>query len=171
MSEKRKDYITWDEYFMGVAVLSSKRSKDPSTQVGACVASNDNKVVTMGYNGMPVGLSDDEMPWGRVGKDELDNKYLYVCHAEFNAILNSYAPVKGCKIYVTLFPCPMCASAINQSRIKKIVYGTIPYYAEKGTIDSILCDKNYGLPVEIMGGVLSESCTKILKEFFIEKRQ
>ena len=76
-----------------------------------------------------------------------------------------------CDIYVTLFPCPMCASAINQSRIKKIVYGTIPYYAEKGTIDSILHDKNYGLPVEIMGGILSESCTKILKEFFIEKRQ
>ena len=122
MSEKRKDYITWDEYFMGVAVLSSKRSKDPSTQVGACVASNDNKVVTMGYNGMPVGLSDDEMPWGRVGKDELDNKYLYVCHAEFNAILNSYAPVKGCKIYVTLFPCNECAKAIIQSGIKEVVY-------------------------------------------------
>lgn len=122
MSEKRKDYITWDEYFMGVAVLSSKRSKDPSTQVGACVASNDNKVVTMGYNGMPVGLSDDEMPWGRAGKDELDNKYLYVCHAEFNAILNSYAPVKGCKIYVTLFPCNECAKAIIQSGIKEVVY-------------------------------------------------
>lgn len=122
MSEKRKDYITWDEYFMGVAVLSSKRSKDPSTKVGACVASNDNKVVTMGYNGMPVGLSDDEMPWGRVGKDELDNKYLYVCHAEFNAILNSYAPVKGCKIYVTLFPCNECAKAIIQSGIKEVVY-------------------------------------------------
>lgn len=122
MSEKRKDYITWDEYFMGVAVLSSKRSKDPSTQVGACVASKDNKVVTMGYNGMPVGLSDDEMPWGRVGKDELDNKYLYVCHAEFNAILNSYAPVKGCKIYVTLFPCNECAKAIIQSGIKEVVY-------------------------------------------------
>ena len=122
MTGKRKDYITWDEYFMGVAVLSSKRSKDPSTQVGACVASNDNKVVTMGYNGMPVGLSDDEMPWGRVGKDELDNKYLYVCHAEFNAILNSYAPVKGCKIYVTLFPCNECAKAIIQSGIKEVVY-------------------------------------------------
>lgn len=97
-------------------------------------------------------------------------------HAEIIAIEKACAKLHNwrlidCDIYVTLFPCPMCASAINQSRIKKIVYGTIPYYAEKGTIDSILCDKNYGLPVEIMGGVLSESCTKILKEFFIEKRQ
>ena len=97
-------------------------------------------------------------------------------HAEILAIEKACAKLNNwrlidCDIYVTLFPCPMCASAINQSRIKTIVYGTIPYYAEKGTIDSILRDRNYGLPVEIMGGVLSESCTKILKEFFIEKRQ
>ena len=122
MNEKRKDYISWDEYFMGVALLSSKRSKDPSTQVGACVASKENKVVTMGYNGMPVGLSDDQMPWGREGKDDLDNKYLYVCHAEFNAILNSNAPVKDCRIYVTLFPCNECAKAIIQSGIKEVIY-------------------------------------------------
>lgn len=122
MSEKRKDYINWDEYFMGVALLSSKRSKDPSTQVGACVASKENKVITMGYNGMPNGLSDDEMPWGRTGIDELDNKYLYVCHAEFNAILNSNAPVKECRIYVTLFPCNECSKAIIQSGIKEVIY-------------------------------------------------
>ena len=122
MCEKRKDYISWDEYFMGVALLSSMRSKDPSTQVGACVASQENKVVTMGYNVMPVGINDDIMPWGRVGKDELDNKYLYVCHAEFNAILNSRGSVRDCKIYVTLFPCNECAKAIIQSGIKEVIY-------------------------------------------------
>ena len=122
METKRKDYITWDEYFMGVAMLSAKRSKDPSTQVGACIASMDNKVVTMGYNGMPVGISDDSLPWKRQGDDDLDNKYLYVCHAEFNAILNSYAPVKGCKIYVTLFPCNECAKALIQAGIKEVIY-------------------------------------------------
>ena len=122
MNEKRKDYISWDEYFMGVALLSARRSKDPSTQVGACVASKDNKVVTMGYNGMPIGLSDDKMPWGRDGEDDLDNKYLYVCHAEFNAILNSNAPVKDCRIYVTLFPCNECAKALIQSGIKEVIY-------------------------------------------------
>ncbi len=119
---KRNDYISWDEYFMGVAILSSKRSKDPSTQVGACIASSDNKVVTMGYNGMPIGCSDDIMPWQKEGVDELDNKYLYVCHAEFNAILNSYAPVKNCRLYVTLFPCNECAKAIIQSGIKEVIY-------------------------------------------------
>ena len=93
METKRLDYIKWDEYFMGVALLSAKRSKDPSTQVGACIASMDNKVVTMGYNGMPVGIKDEDLPWKRQGFDDLDNKYLYVCHAEFIAIFNSYAPV------------------------------------------------------------------------------
>ena len=127
MCEKRKDYISWDEYFMGVALLSSMRSKDPSTQVGACVASQENKVVTMGYNGMPVGINDDIMPWGRVGKDELDNKYLYVCHAEFNAILNSRGSVRDCKIYVTLFPCNECAKAIIQSGIKEVIYMSDKY--------------------------------------------
>ena len=122
METKRLDYIKWDEYFMGVALLSAKRSKDPSTQVGACIASMDNKVVTMGYNGMPIGISDDELPWKRHGNDDLDNKYLYVCHAEFNAILNSYAPVKGCKIYVTLFPCNECAKALIQAGIKEVIY-------------------------------------------------
>ena len=136
MCEKRKDYISWDEYFMGVAVLSSMRSKDPSTQVGACVASQENKVVTMGYNGMPVGINDDIMPWGRVGKDELDNKYLYVCHAEFNAILNSRGSVRDCKIYVTLFPCNECAKAIIQSGIKEIIYACDKYAQTDAVIAS-----------------------------------
>ena len=122
METKRLDYIKWDEYFMGVALLSAKRSKDPSTQVGACIASMDNNVVTMGYNGMPIGINDEDLPWKRQGVDDLDNKYLYVCHAEFNAILNSYAPVKGCKIYVTLFPCNECAKALIQAGIKEVIY-------------------------------------------------
>lgn len=75
MSDKRKDYISWDEYFMGVAKLSALRSKDPNTQVGACIVSNDNKILSMGYNGLPRGCSDDEFPWCRDG-DPLDNKYL-----------------------------------------------------------------------------------------------
>ena len=124
METKRKDYISWDEYFMGVALLSACRSKDPSTQVGACIASNQNKVVSMGYNGMPIGCNDDIMPWSRSEENELDNKYLYVCHAEFNAILNTRdgSQLKGCRVYVTLFPCNECAKAIIQTGIKEIVY-------------------------------------------------
>ena len=120
--EKRKDYISWDEYFMGVAVLSSLRSKDPSTQVGACVASDRNKVLTMGYNGMPIGCNDEVMPWGREGDDILNQKYMYVCHAEFNAILNARVSLDGSRIYVTLFPCNECAKAIIQSGIKEVIY-------------------------------------------------
>ncbi len=122
MDIKRKDYISWDEYFMGVAILSAQRSKDPSTQVGACIASDENKVITMGYNGMPIGIKDEELPWCKNSTNPFDNKYLYVCHAEFNAILNSNAPVKGCKLYVTLFPCNECCKAIIQSGIKEIIY-------------------------------------------------
>ena len=120
--EKRKDYITWDEYFMGVAVLSSLRSKDPSTQVGACVASPKNKVLTMGYNGMPIGCNDDLLPWGREGDNPVEQKYMYVCHAEFNAILNARVSLDGSRIYVTLFPCNECAKAIIQSGIKEVIY-------------------------------------------------
>ena len=120
--EKRKDYITWDEYFMGVAVLSSLRSKDPSTQVGACVASEKNKVLTMGYNGMPIGCNDDLLPWSRDGEDPVEQKYMYVCHAEFNAILNARVSLDGSRIYVTLFPCNECAKAIIQSGIKEVIY-------------------------------------------------
>ncbi len=120
--DKREDYISWDEYFMGVAFLSSLRSKDPSTQVGACVASSKNKVLTMGYNGMPIGCNDDIMPWGKDDKDELNQKYLYVCHAEFNAILNARVSLDGSRIYVTLFPCNECAKAIIQSGIKEVIY-------------------------------------------------
>lgn len=124
MTEKRKDYISWDEYFMGVAMLSALRSKDPNTQVGACIVSPDNKILSMGYNGFPTGCSDDEFPWSREGTDgETDNKYFYSAHSELNAILNYRGgSLEGCKIYVTLFPCNECAKAIIQCGIKEIVY-------------------------------------------------
>lgn len=118
---KRNDYLTWDEYFMGIAMLSAMRSKDPSTQVGACIVNDDKRIMSMGYNGMPRCCSDDEYPWDRDGEG-LDSKYLYVCHAEFNAILNCERNVRDCTVYVTLFPCNECAKAIVQSGIKEIVY-------------------------------------------------
>lgn len=119
---KRNNYITWDSYFMGVAMLASMRSKDPNTQVGACITTRDNIIVGIGYNGMPRGCSDDEMPWEREADSMLDTKYPYVCHAELNAILNSKVSLKDCVLYVTLFPCNECAKAIIQSGIKKIIY-------------------------------------------------
>ena len=118
---KRKDYISWDEYFMGVAVLSSMRSKDPNTQVGACIVNEEKKIVGVGYNGLPIGVSDDEAPWQRDG-EWLNTKYPYICHAELNAILNSTSSLKGCRIYVGLFPCNECAKAIIQAGIKEVIY-------------------------------------------------
>ena len=118
---KRTDYLSWDEYFMGVAFLSGMRSKDPSTQVGACIIDKQKKIIGMGYNGFPVGSSDDEMPWEKTG-DFLETKYPYVVHAELNAILNSIKSLNGSTIYVTHFPCNECAKAIVQSGIKKVVY-------------------------------------------------
>jgi dCMP deaminase len=120
--KKREDYIGWDEYFMGVAILSSKRSKDPSTQVGACIVNEQKKIVGVGYNGFPTGCDDDVLPWDREG-DFLDTKYPYVCHAELNAILNSISrDLHGCTIYVALFPCNECAKAIIQAGIREVVY-------------------------------------------------
>lgn len=118
---KREGYISWDEYFMGVALLSGKRSKDPATQVGACIVTEDNKIVGVGYNGFPYGCSDDEFPWNKTNEWK-DSKYPYVCHAELNAILNSTKDLKGCRIYVSLFPCNECAKAIIQSGIKEVIY-------------------------------------------------
>ena len=127
MSEKRQDYISWDEYFMGVAMLSAMRSKDPNTQVGACIVSNDNKILSMGYNGLPLGCSDDEFPWKKEG-EPLDNKYFYTTHSELNAILNYRGgSLEGAKIYVSLFPCNECAKAIIQAGIKTIVYDSDKY--------------------------------------------
>lgn len=118
----RADCLKWDEYFMGIASLSALRSKDPSTQVGACIVDSDHKVVSIGYNGMPRGTSDEAFPWGH--GEGLESKYLYVCHAEFNSILNTRngSALSGCAIYVTLFPCNECAKAIVQVGIKEVVY-------------------------------------------------
>lgn len=128
---KRADYINWDEYFMGVAILSSFRSKDPNTQVGACIVTPDNKIVGVGYNGLPIGCSDDEFPWEREG-EWAQTKYPYVCHAELNAILNSVGSVKDCRIYVALFPCNECAKAIIQSGIKEVIYADDKYAETDG---------------------------------------
>ena len=119
---KRETYISWDDYFMGVALLSAQRSKDPNTQVGACIVSPQKKIVGVGYNGFPIGVADDEFPWEREG-DFLETKYPYVCHAELNAILNSISrDLRDCSIYVDLFPCNECAKAIIQSGIREVVY-------------------------------------------------
>ena len=128
---KKKDYLSWDEYFMGVALLSAKRSKDPNTQVGCCIVNNDNVIVSVGYNGLPKGCKDDEFPWEREGDFE-NTKYAYVVHSELNAILNSkLKDLKDCKLYVTLFPCNECSKAIIQSGIKQIYF---------------LCDKYHDTP-------------------------
>lgn len=132
---KRKDVLTWDEYFMGLAHLSAKRSKDPSTQVGAVIVSREHRVVGIGYNGFPNGCSDDEFPWDREG-DFGCTKYPYVVHAELNAILNSSRDLTGCSIYVSLFPCNECAKAIIQSGISRIVYESDKYADTDGTIAS-----------------------------------
>ena len=134
---KRIGYLSWDGYFMGIALLSAQRSKDSNTQVGACIVSEENKILSVGYNGMPIGCSDDEMPWGKEG-EALDTKYPYVCHAELNAILNyNGGSLKGAKLYTTLFPCNECAKAIIQSGIKEIVYLEDKY----ATTDSVKASK------------------------------
>ncbi len=124
---KRTDYLSWDEYFMGIAMLSAQRSKDNNTQVGACIVNDQNKIVAVGYNGMPIGCNDDDMPWERDG-GFLDTKYAYVCHAELNAILNrNEGSLKGCRLYVTLHPCNECAKAIIQSGIGEVIYASNKY--------------------------------------------
>lgn len=125
---ERIDYINWDEYFMGIAMLSAKRSKDPNTQVGACIVSDKNRILSMGYNGFPNGIPDAEFPWQREGEG-YNNKYFYTTHSELNAILNyrGGGNLEGSKLYVTLFPCNECAKAIIQSGIKTLVYADDKY--------------------------------------------
>ena len=131
---KRTDYISWDEYFMGVAKLAARRSKDPNTQVGACIVSPENIIVSTGYNGMPKGCSDDEFPWERTGEE---TKYPYVVHAELNAILNANGRnLRNSRIYVALFPCNECAKAIIQSGVKEVVYLSDKYLGSKENIAS-----------------------------------
>ena len=131
---KREDYISWDEYFMGIALLSAERSKDPNTQVGACIV-RDNKILSVGYNGAPIGYSDDNLPWDRTG-DFKETKYAYVCHGELNAILNYKGNLDNSTLYVTLFPCNECAKVIVQSGIKEIIYLSDKYSEEDSTIVS-----------------------------------
>lgn len=123
VTTKRLDYLSWDDYFMAVAFLSAQRSKDPHTQVGACIVNKENRIVAMGYNGMPAGCSDDQLPWTKESPKKLDTKYMYVVHAELNAVLNrNSSNLNGCTIYVGLFPCNECAKVIIQSGIKRVVY-------------------------------------------------
>lgn len=123
INKRRDDYLEWHEYFMAVAFLAAKRSKDPCSQVGACIVNEDHKIVGTGYNGMPIGCSDETFPWRKESDSKLETKYLYVCHAEMNAVLNkNSADVKGCTIYVGLFPCNECAKIIIQSGIKEVIY-------------------------------------------------
>ena len=133
---KRTDYISWDEYFMGVAMLAARRSKDPSTQVGACIVSQDNIIISTGYNGMPKGCSDDEFPWARSGQEN-ETKYPYVVHAELNAVLNANGrDLRGSKLYVALFPCNECAKAIIQSGVKEVYYLSDKYADSMSTLAS-----------------------------------
>jgi dCMP deaminase len=133
---KRSGYISWDEYFMGVSKLAAMRSKDPNTQVGACIVSLENKILSMGYNGFPKGCSDDEFPWNRDG-DPLENKYFYTTHSELNAILNYRGgSLEGSKLYVSLFPCNECAKAIIQSGIKEVIYDDDKYQNTPSVIAS-----------------------------------
>lgn len=131
---KRTNYLSWEDYFMSIALLSAQRSKDPSTQVGACIVNSDKKIVGIGYNGFPLGCGDDDLPWARDGAPE-DTKYPYVCHAELNAIMNkNSADIKNCTLYVALFPCNECTKIIIQSGISEIVY---------------LSDKYHNLPMSV----------------------
>ena len=134
---KRQGYITWDEYFMGVAILTAQRSKDPNTQVGCCIVDKEQRILSTGYNGLPWGCSDDEYPWEREGSDQNATKYPFVVHAELNAILNARGTnLTGAKLYVALFPCNECAKAIIQSGIAEVVYLSDKYAATPATLAS-----------------------------------
>ena len=156
MTKKRKDYLNWDEYFMAIAKLSAMRSKDPSTQVGACIVSDNNRILSIGYNGAPNGFHDDNFPWDREG-DPLETKYMYVVHAERNAILNyrgSRKDLEGARIYVDLFPCNECAKEIIQSGIKEVIY---------------LCDKYKNEDNVIASKKLFDSCGVTYKQLILTK--
>ncbi len=142
---KNSNYLSWDQYFMGIAILSARRSKDPHTQVGACIVDGDHKILSVGYNGMPCGCSDDEYPWGNSG-ESLDTKYLYVCHAELNALLNySGFKLKGARIYTTLFPCNECTKALIQSGIREVIYKEDKYSGTASVIAAKKMMKSVGI--------------------------
>ncbi|MBQ8219473.1 MAG: dCMP deaminase family protein [Bacilli bacterium] len=156
INKQRKDYLNWDQYFMGIAKLSSLRSKDPNTQVGACIVGSDNRILSIGYNGTPNGYDDKMFPWDRDG-EPLNTKYFYVCHAEMNAILNyrgSRKELENAKVYVDLFPCNECAKIIIQAGIKEVIYLSDKYANTDSTIASKrlfdACDVKYR-QIELVG--------------------
>ena len=155
---KRNNVLSWDEYFMGLAHLSAMRSKDPSTQVGAVIVDQEHKVVGIGYNGFPMGCSDDEFPWDREG-GMLETKYAFVVHAELNAILNSTRDLHGCTLYVSLFPCNECAKAIIQSGIRRIVYEDDKYAKELNVIASKKMLRSAGVELVRLGKRVNLSVT------------
>ena len=140
MPEKRRDVISWDEFFMRVAIAAQLRSKDPNTQVGACIADGDHRILSVGYNGTPHAISDDEFPWG-ASDDPLQDKHSYVVHAEANAVLNyrgSLRDMRGATVYVTLFPCHECAKFLVQVGIGEVVYLDDKY---RGTTDNLISQR------------------------------
>lgn len=126
-NDKRKDYFSWDETFMQMSKVIANRSKDPSTQAGACIVNDKNIILGLGYNGFPRGCGDGDLPWSREG-GFCDSKYAYVVHAEENAVLNANASVEGARIYCTLFPCNECTKVIIQKGIKEVIYESDKYH-------------------------------------------
>ena len=162
LGNKRKDALNWDEFFIGIAKLAAGRSKDPSTQVGACIVGDDNRILSIGYNGAPNDFDDDNFPWNREGNNINDTKYPYVCHAELNAILNfpgNRKDLTKSKIYVDLFPCNECAKAIIQSGIKEVVYLSDKYNGTDGNNASKLLFDRCGVKYR----QLDKKYQKILK--------
>ncbi|KAF7483232.1 deoxycytidylate deaminase [Marmota monax] len=160
--KKRDDYLEWPEYFMAVAFLSAQRSKDPNSQVGACIVNTENKIVGIGYNGMPNGCSDDLLPWRRTADNKLDTKYPYVCHAELNAIMNkNSADVKGCSMYVALFPCNECAKLIIQAGIKEVIFMSDKYHDSDETTAARLMFEMAGVTFR----KFTPKCSKIVIDF------
>jgi len=152
-NSKRNDILTWDETFISIAHVVKQRSKDPVTQVGACIVSSDNRILTLGYNGAPNGFDDDDFPWGKTG-DEISTKYPYVVHAERNAILNfrgSLREFNNATIYVTLFPCNECAKEIIQTGIKEVVYEKMPDKRKTSTEASIIMFEKTGVKIREIG--------------------
>ncbi len=148
MSGKREDYISWDEYFMAIAKLAGMRSKDPNSQVGACIVGKDHKILSIGYNGFPIGCSDEEYPWERENDDPLLTKYPYVAHGELNAILNYRGgSLEGATIYVGMFPCNECSKAIIQCGIKRLVYSLNKYPNSASVIASMRMLSSAGIEV------------------------
>ena len=165
MSDKRTDYISWDEYFMGVALLAAERSKDPNTRVGACIVDDQNRILSTGYNGFPQGCSDDDFPWNR-DETEGETKYKFVVHAELNAILNTRGKsLAGSRLYVGLFPCHECAKAIIQAGIREVIYLSDKYFGTESTVASRRMLDAAGIRLTR----LQPTRSQIVLRFYVEK--